>query len=227
MELVQYLGKATRRLHRPIRVLAAVWIVFCARAQAEEVGAVVELEGTVREVLRLNQQIMETPEAVHSGDMIVTGRNAWAVIRLNGYGIMDLDSETSTAIPIRDDLEDPVLDLRQGRVLVFMAQATRGTLWIKAAAAVLGIRGTVVEVIVLSNKWSLIRVLEGEITIKGRVSTVKEGDQILIKPDGKPLPPSPISHWDSVLQLRHPGDNKPEDPPLLDTVDPRIFSRDF
>ncbi len=215
--------------HLACLVAAAAWLSLAAPAPAQEgrgePPTVIELEPLVEKLVGEDPRELHPDDELEYGDEVRTGPGAWASIALGPGGILDIGSDTT--IVLREESDELQVELERGRLIVALARAFRGVFRVNAPSVALGLRGTLIDVLVLHDGTTRLWVYEGEVTLEGLDVTVQQGSQVLIKPDGKALPPSPISLWEPSTLLQAPESTAPGDPVLLDRIDPRLFIRDF
>jgi|GEM_PF-2192796 len=167
----------------------------------EEVGRMADLAGDVE-----GTPPGGTRAALHQGDgillghLVETARDAWALMRFTPHGDLRLGQETritvdQSTIDQANRTSRSVLSLLVGRIELALGSLFRGEVTVETPTADLGIKGTVLRVLVDASGRTLVAVLEGtvEVTSKaGGTVLVHAGSFSIVDPEAPPLPPAPF-----------------------------------
>lgn len=197
-----------KTLAAQLSLLAALAFALPLAAQgpdrSDRVGRVVQVRGEVR----------GTPPAGPTADLargaglvldhrVETGRASAARMTLDPEGVLAVGQETRLTID-RATIDratgrgESALTLLLGKIELALGSLFRGEVTVETPSASLGIKGTVLRVLVDASGRTLVSVLEGvvEVTSKdpGPVRTVEvvAGHFTIVEPGSAPLPPAPF-----------------------------------
>ena len=170
---------------------------------------------------------IELDQHLDFGNELRSGRGAFVSIDLGRSGTLDIGPRSKAVVRRGADPGEISVKLEFGRLIAALGERFLGYLRIATPSVTLGAPGTLIEVQVLHDGTTRIWVYEGQVLIEDLDLRIWAGSQILIRPDGSPLPPSPISLRETTTLLQTPELPDVEDPPLLEQVDPRVFVKDF
>ncbi len=181
----------------------------------------VSLAGTPRQA--------EVEEEFEASGRVTTRDREHAVVVIGEQDRIDLDENTSVAFHRQKSQQDvrPITEaeITGGGVWAFASRLLPHGLniYTHARETKVGVKRTVLEVRVLDDRTTLIRVHDGESIVEGGGSgrRVPAGTQTLVRRGDKPLLPRSTSPFDPPLLLLSPEAGL-EDPRLLDFVDPRV-----
>lgn len=204
---------------------------FAPAAAQEPVGRMALVRGDVRGTLP-----GRSAAALAAGDdlllqhLIETGRASAARLVLFPEGVVSLGQEDHFRVD-EHTIEatgetSSVLTLLLGRIELALGSLFRGEVRVETPSATLGIKGTVLRVLVDAAGRTLVAVLEGvvEVTSKatGETITLRAGEYTIVEPGGSPLPPAPFDPAAGTLSpsaggpdFAVPGEDAFTETPLL------------
>jgi len=175
--------------------------------------------------------------AMTVGDRIVldhlleTGRASAARMTLDPEGVLSMGQETRltvdrATINQATGESESVLTLLLGKIELALGSLFRGDVTVETPSASLGIKGTVLRVLVDTSGRTLVAVLEGvvEVTSKatGKTVTVHAGEYTIVDPGGDPSTPAPFDPSTGTLSpsaggpdFAVPGEDLFDQTPLL------------
>ncbi len=225
------------KLPTALSLLAAALLALVPAASSEaqeEVGNVYHALGEVRGTppagaatdLSPGDRIVVDHE-IETGDDSRTGMlfDPEGRLRIEENTRLTIDRATVNSATGRGE---SALTLWIGKIELALGSLFRGEVTIETPSASLGIKGTVLRVLVDASGRTLVSVLEGvvEVTSKPpgpeRTVTVEAGRFTIVEPGGPPSPPSPFEPGAGVLSpsadgpdFTVPGEDVFLDPPLL------------
>lgn len=202
----------------PALVLVAVLAVFAvglfapsARAQSgspDRVGRMALVEGDVHGTPPGAARVAMNPgDGIVLDHLVETGQASRAQMTLDPNGVLRLGAETrltvdEATIDRATGASRSVLSVLLGKIELALGSLFRGEVTVETPTASLGIKGTVLRVLVDEAGRTLVAVLEGvvEVTSKagGRV-VVGAGDFTIVDAGAAPLPPSPFDPTEGTL----------------------------
>ena len=223
-------GFAPSLLAALVAVATALAALAPAAAQ-EPVGRMALVRGDVRGTLP-----GRSAAALAAGDelllqhLIETGRASAARLVLFPEGVVSLGQEDHFRVD-EHTIEatgetSSVLTLLLGRIELALGSLFRGEVRVETPSATLGIKGTVLRVLVDATGRTLVAVLEGvvEVTSKatGETITLRAGEYTIVEPGGSSLPPAPFDPAAGTLSpsaggpdFAVPGEDAFTETPLL------------
>lgn len=132
--------------------------------------------------------------------LLETGRASGARLTLDPQGVLKIGQETRLTVDrARIDSatgrSESTLTLLFGRIELALGSLFRGEVTVETPSASLGVKGTVLRVLVDAAGRTLVAALEGviEVTSKatGATVTVRAGEHTIVEPGGSPYPPAP------------------------------------
>jgi len=150
---------------------------------------------------------------------------------LDPDGVLSMGQETRVTLdrPTIDRAtgeSQSTLTLLLGKIELALGSLFRGEVRVETPSATLGIKGTVLRVLVDATGRTLVAVLEGvvEVTSKatGETITLRAGEYTIVEPGGSPLPPAPFDPAAGTLSpsaggpdFAVPGEDAFTETPLL------------
>lgn len=224
----------TRGLALRCAALALLVALGALPASAQEpVGRAAVVEGPV----------FETPPAGSRGDLTVgesilldhlieSERSAFARLTLGAEGVIRIPEETEIRIERhRVDAAtgetESALSLLLGKVELALSSLFRGEVTVETPSATLGVKGTVVRVLVDPAGRTLVSVLEGVVEVTSRATgatvTLEAGEYTTVEPGEDPALPAPFDPSAGTLSgdaggpdFVVPGEDVFTETPLLD-----------
>ena len=184
-----------------IVTLCAVWVIYPGLAQAQlAIGNAQKVVNVVNGTVAQQTRKVAVNDEVFQNENIQTGAESATHL------VFQDETTVSVGAQSQLTLDKFVFDPDPAKSAVFMSMTlgvfrfTSGKMAtsayiIKTPTAVIGIRGTVVEIIVLADGTTIIRVIGGAITVTAANVTVivDAGFQTSVPPGQPPGPPTPLS----------------------------------
>ncbi|MGD2114622.1 MAG: FecR family protein [Acidobacteriota bacterium] len=163
--------------------------------------------------------------------LIRTGRASAARMTLGSEGVLSLGQDVQLRVDrmVVDQATgrtESTLELLLGKIELALGSLFRGEVTVETPTASLGVKGTVLRVLVDAAGRTLVAVLEGtvEVTSKaGGTVTVRAGELTIVEEGAAPLPPSPFDPSAGTLSpsaggpdFAVPGEDLLPESPLLD-----------
>jgi ferric-dicitrate binding protein FerR (iron transport regulator) len=174
---------------------------------------------------------MAVADPVVLDHLIETGRASAARLTLDPEGVLSLGQETQLTIDRATinqatGRSESVLTLLLGKIELALGSLFRGEMTVETPSASLGVKGTVLRVLVDAGGRTLVAVLEGvvEVTSKatGETVTVRAGEYTIVEPGGSPQAPAPFDPSSGTLSpsaggpdFAVPGEDLFDQTPLL------------
>lgn len=139
---------------------------------------------------------------------VETGQASAARMTLDPDGVLSMGQNTRltvdrATIDRATGRSESTLSLLLGRIELALGSLFRGEVTVETPTASLGIKGTVLRVLVDASGRTLVAVLEGvvEVTSKatGVTVIVRAGSFTLVEPGASPLPPAPFDPAEGTL----------------------------
>ncbi len=174
---------------------------------------------------------MKVLDPVVLDHLIETGRDSSARMSFGEHGQLGLGADTEIrvdrmAVDRATGRTESLLGLLVGKIELALGSLFRGEVTVETPTASLGVKGTVLRVLVDPAGRTLVAVLEGlvEVTSKaGGTVSVEEGRFTIVEEGAAPLPPSPFDPSAGTLSpsaggpdFAVPGEDVFSESPLLD-----------
>jgi ferric-dicitrate binding protein FerR (iron transport regulator) len=174
---------------------------------------------------------MAVGDAVVLDHLVETGRASAARMTLGSEGVLSLGQEARLqvdrmVVDRATGRTESTLELLLGKIELALGSLFRGEVTVETPTASLGVKGTVLRVLVTPSGRTLVAVLEGtvEVTAKaGGTVTVEAGRFTIVAEGAAPLPPSPFDPSTGTLSpsaggpdFAVPGEDLFPETPLLD-----------
>jgi len=194
-----------------VAVLAAGLLALPARTQTESqdrVGRMALVEGDVSGTPPGGARVPMAPgDGIVLEHLVETGRVSHAQMTLDPDGVLRLGPETrltvdEATIDRATGASRSVLSVLLGKIELALGSLFRGEVTVETPTASLGIKGTVLRVLVDGAGRTLVAVLEGVVEVTSRAGgtvMVEAGRFTIVDPGGSPLPPSPFDPAQGTL----------------------------
>jgi len=184
-----------------VAVLAVLASPVRAQGQGDQVGRMADLGGDVEGTPPGGSRAaMAQGDGILLGHLVETARDAWALMRLGAHGDLRLGQETritvdQSTVDQATGASRSTFSVLLGKIELALGSLFRGEVRVETPTASLGIKGTVLRVLVDPSGRTLVAVLEGtvEVTSKaGATVLVDAGSYSIVDPGAPPLPPAPF-----------------------------------
>ncbi len=180
---------------------ATALLLASPSAAQQRVGAVAQAEGTVEGTPPGGAKTpLATSDPIVLDHLVETGHDSAAEMRLDVGGVLSMGQDSrlrvdQSRIDRATGRSQSTLSLLLGKIELALGSLFRGEVTVDTPTASLGIKGTVLRVLVDPDGRTLVAVLEGvvEVTSKaGGTVSVKAGSYSIVGADGPPLAPAPF-----------------------------------
>lgn len=184
---------------------AAVWSligVFAlgplfAQAQTR-IGQTNKVVRQVEGALNTNVRELRLQDEIYSNEQINTGPDSAARLIFNDQTILSVGADSNVVLDRFVFDPDPAksavaLSMTKGVLRFVSGKLPKTAYQIRTPTALIGIRGTIFEVIVAANGLTTVNVVEGAVAVTagGATTTVTSGFTTTVSPGATPTPPAP------------------------------------
>ncbi len=184
-----------------VYVLCLVWAVYPTLAQAQlAIGNAQRVVNLVSGTVAEERRDISVDDPVFQNEGIETGSESAARLLFQDQSALSVGANSRVTLdefvydPARG-AGDMVISLSVGVFRFVSGKMPKGDVVIRTPTALIGIRGTIIEIIVLPDGTTIVRVLEGVVTVTAlnQIVTITQGAQTSVPPGQPPAPPTDLT----------------------------------
>lgn len=179
--------------------LIAVFTISPVLAQAQtSIGKTSKVVRQVEGALDANVRELSLQDNVYSNERINTGSDSAARLIFSDQTILSIGADSNVVLDrfvfdADPDKSTVALSMTKGVLRFVSGKLPKDVYQIRTPTALIGIRGTIFEVIVAANGATTVNVTEGAVAVSagGTTASVSAGQTTSVAPGAGPTPPAP------------------------------------